>query len=661
MRASTETATRRGDIQGLRAIAILTVVAFHAFHTGLTGGYVGVDVFFVISGFLIAGILMREQAATGTISLPNFWARRVRRLMPATLVVAIATLAVASVKLSGFNLIRTFENGAWSVLSLANVHFANSPTGGYFANPVPNPFLHFWSLSVEEQFYVALPLLLLLVGLLRRRWSTPVLIALVFAASLTASILLSAQDDPNAFYSLGTRAWELAIGAGLAWFTSFVRSNPPQWARVAAFVVGLAAIVVSAVTFTSTIAWPGSAALVPTLGTALIIWAGTGGSAGPITRILDNRVARYIGDVSFSFYLWHWPVLVLGPKEIAGNPLLQLAAVLFAFGLAVLTYHFVEQPFQKMRRGAPSRRVLAIGLPAAVAVSVASFGIGAALMPTPGPRVEPLAAQYQTLEDGPGPVPAAVPENVRPSPLDIGYDLQPIYDECFRPTGLHECWAGDPDGTKTVLVTGDSYSGMFWPSIAQAAQDRGWRVVIVGKAGCALLQPTPAEPDDTPGELDCLQWRADALDRAEELAPDVILAVNSMNPLTGAAADAFEVNAVAALQRLGEQAPVIVLGPTPLFPRVTEQCLEAFYANPAGCSLPLDQVVRPDTRELAQNIVAASGAELLDLNGILCDREQLCPMIVADTLMYRDAGHISNAYSTHFATIFGDAFAPYLR
>jgi peptidoglycan/LPS O-acetylase OafA/YrhL len=563
-------------------------------------------------------------------------------------------------KFDSFTFIRTLDNAGWSLLSLANVHFANSPTGGYFANPVPNPFLHFWSLSVEEQFYVALPLLLLLVGLLKRRWSVPVLIGLVFLASLTASVLLSATNDPNAFYSLGTRAWELAIGAGLAWFTSFVRSNPPQWARVAGFVLGLAGIVVAAGTFNSAIAWPGSAALLPTVGTALVIWAGTGGSAGWITRVLDNPVARYIGDVSFSFYLWHWPVLVLMPNELQGDPLFQFLAVLFAFGLAALTYHFVEQPFQRMRPAARPWRILAVGLPAAVAVSATAFAGAAALMPNSGLRVEPLAAQYETLSDGPGSVPEAVPVNVRPSLLDVGYDLQPVYRQCFAP-GLPECWSGDPDGDQTVLVTGDSFAGMFWPSIEQAARDRGWRVVIVAKAGCSLLAPRALDADATQDELDCMAWRGQALDRAEAIRPDVILYVNSMGGIADDRRAEWITDAKGALQRLAALAPVVVLGPTPIFPFLTQQCMEPYFFDPSACSRPLDEVVKPSTRDLADEVAGSVGADVLDLNGILCDRDGVCPMLVADTFMYRDSGHISNVYSTHFVKIFGDVLGRYLR
>lgn len=645
--------SKRGDIQGLRAVAILTVVVFHAFHGVLPGGFVGVDVFFVISGFLIAGLLIREQNSTGTISLSAFWARRVRRLMPATLVVAIVTLVVASVRLDPLPLVRVFYSAAWSLLSLANVYFANTPAGGYFANPVPNPFLHFWSLSVEEQFYIFLPLLLVLVGLARVRWGVPLLIGAVLVGSLTASVLLSSQTDPNAFYSLGTRAWELAIGAGLAWLTSVVRTSAPTWARALAFALGLGAIITAAFAFTSSMVWPGSAALLPTVGAALVLWSGTGGTAGPMTRILDNPVARYVGDISFSFYLWHWPVLVLASGSWSNDPRLQFVLVAMSFGLAVLSYHFVEQPFQRMRRSARPRRILSIGLPAAVLVAALSFVGATVVMPNSGVVAPPLRAQYQTLTDGPGTVPAGVPTNVRPSVLNVGYDLQQVYRDCYGP-GLSECWSGDPDGTQTVLVTGDSFAGMFWPSLEQAAKDRGWRIVIVARAGCALYGPGPA------AGADCSAWSEAAFARAAQIKPDVILYINSMKRVDGPEKPEWVPRAQVALERLAAVAPVLSLAPTPMFLWTSEGCLSSNFFNPSACTLPLEQVVTPETHAIAVDISQQAGVDLLDLNGVLCDAEQRCPMIVDDTIMYRDAGHISNAYSTHFAVIFGDALAPYL-
>jgi hypothetical protein len=406
--------------------------------------------------------------------------------------------------------------------------------------------------------------------------------------------------------------------------------------------------------------WPGAAALVPTLGTALVIWAGTGGTAGPITRILDNPVARYIGDVSFSFYLWHWPVLVLAPSEFAADPLLRLAAVALAFVLAVLTYHFVEQPFLRVRPATRPRTVLALGLPAAAALAAASFVAGAIVMPNSGLRVDPLPAQYQSLTQGPGVVPAAIPTNVRPSILDVGYDLQAVYRDrnCYGP-GLLECWSGDPAGDKTLLVIGDSYAGMFWPSIEAAASDHGWRTVIVSRAGCALLEPAP-DPGTDQYVIDCTKWQGDALDRAASIDPDAIIFVNSMQNIIGPNLVAWSEGMTTALERLEAVAPVVLLGPTPSFPWVSEGCLGGQFFSPGGCSLPIDQAVKPELRDLAEEMARTSGADLLDLNGILCGTDGMCPMIVNDTLMYRDSGHISNAYSTHFATIFGNALSPYL-
>jgi len=651
---------RRGDIQGLRAIAILTVVAYHAFPGALTGGYVGVDVFFVISGFLITGILLREQSETGRISLPGFWARRVRRLLPATIVVAVVTLAVAWFRLDAVRFARTAGDAAWAMLSLANVHFASTPAGAYFSNTAPSPFLHFWSLSVEEQFYLVLPLLLVAVAVVLRgrRWAVPALIAAVFAGSLAASVVLTDAADANAYYSLGTRAWELAIGGGLAWLTARPRPGVPGWARAAAFAAGLVAILAAASWYTPATPFPGTAALLPTLGTAAIIWSGTGGSAGPIGRILDNPVARWIGDISFSLYLWHWPILVLEPSLFAANPWLQLVAVAAAVGLAALTYAFVEQPFQRMRRRARPWRVLAIGLPSALVVVLVAGLLSPA--PSGGGPVAPLPAQYRALDAGPGPMPDAVPSNAVPSLVDLPYDLQRVDFDCLKPT-ITICTFGDAGAAKDVLLIGDSFAGMWQPSLAAAAEANGWRLTLISKAGCPfVLSPGPV-PNATADWRQCVEWQRDALAAARELRPDAIVWTNTMIGLGGEATEGWVEQAIDAGRALESIAPTLFIGATPGFPSTASAdiCLPLHLDDPAACSVPYEQAVPQVERDIASEVTASSGTQLVDLTGILCG-DGVCPVIAGNVIMYRDAGHLTNAYSTRFADVFAALLRPTL-
>jgi hypothetical protein len=294
-----------------------------------------------------------------------------------------------------------------------------------------------------------------------------------------------------------------------------------------------------------------------------------------------------------------------------------------------------------------------------VALSVTAFVGAAIVMPISGLQASRLPAQYQTLTDGPGVTPAAVPDNVRPSVLDVGYDLQTVYKDCYGP-GLPVCLAGDPNGKQTLLVTGDSYAGMFWPSIDQAAKEHGWRLVIVSRAGCALVKPIPIAAGDSQYRIDCNEWRGRALAKAAEIKPDLILFINSMPLDDGQPFTDWVAGTEAAAERLRAVAPLVFLSPTPRFPWAAEQCLSANFFNPSACSRTLDEAVPPELRAAGAQIAESSGANLLDLNGILCDAAGTCPMIADDTIMYRDSGHISNAYSTHFATVLGDALARYM-
>lgn len=648
---------RRGDVQGLRAIAILTVVAFHAFPGFAPGGYVGVDVFFVISGFLITGILLREHARSGRISLSRFYARRVRRLMPAMLLVTIVTLIVASFRLDPVALARTFGDAAWATLSLANLHFSASPAGDYFANASPSPFLHFWSLSVEEQFYLFMPLLLIAVLLLRRSWAVPALIATVFAGSLVASIVLTAEANRGAYYSLGTRAFELAIGGALAWTIGrSLTVRTPQWTRPLAFALGIGAIATATWAFSRETPFPGVAALLPTIGTAAVIWSGTGGSPGSIGRLLDNPVARYIGDISFSLYLWHWPLLVLQPSQFRGDAWMQLVLVAAAFGLAALTYRFIEKPFQYLRPQARPVRILVLGLPSAVAVAAIAFVL--ATSPTAIGRVPPLPAQYETLASGPGGMPQGIPENVSPALVDISYDLQDVYFDCYREP-LTICTSGDRGSDTSILLTGDSFAGMWYPAFEQSAFEHGWRLEFISKAGCPLVVSPDPTPDSGRQWVDCVGWQRAALESARTLAPDVIVWTNSMIGLGGESARGWEDGALKMLQELARVAPVIVIGATPGFPATSEACLGMNLSDPSACNVPIERAVPQEGRDIAKRISDGSGAALIDLTGILCANDE-CPMIADNVLMYRDAGHISDTYARHFAKVFGDVLTEYL-
>ena len=396
--------TIRGDIQGLRAVAVLTVLAAHASIPGLAGGFVGVDVFFVISGYLIAGLLFREiesgpdsPGEGPTFGLLAFWARRARRIVPAASVVIVVTVAVSALWMSLIDTRETVTDGVWASLFAANIRFAQVDADYFLHDIGTSPLQHFWSLAVEEQFYLAWPLLLmgclLLARIVRRRRGstvagprpeadlprTTIAVALgaVTLASLVWSVVHTSAAPESAYFSTLTRAWELGVGALCALVPlAVVRRRLGRAGATTLWVGGLGAIAVATLVYDETTVFPGYAAALPVLGAAAVLVAGSGSRAPTTTWLLDNRPMRLVGDWSYSLYLWHWPALVL-PTYLLERSLSSLEtaiAVVVSFGLAALSYRFVEVPFRHGRLTTlvrTPRRALAI-YPVAVALVLAT-------------------------------------------------------------------------------------------------------------------------------------------------------------------------------------------------------------------------------------------------------------------------------------------------
>ena len=310
----------RPDIQGLRAVAVLLVLAYHARIPGMPGGYIGVDVFFVVSGFLITGLIVRELRATGTVSLPAFYARRARRLLPAALVVIVATVVASAILLPPLRVVDVAGDGAAAAVYLSNIRFAAQATDYLQAELDPSPLLHFWSLGVEEQFYLFWPALLLFAAS-RRADLRRIAIAVVAVAvgSMALSLVWTSSEAPLAFFLLPARAWELAVGAALALAVGRLARLPAPIAT-ASVGLGLVLIVLGGVTLGLDTPFPGTAALLPVGGGALVIAGGIRQPLGPISRLLALPPMQWIGDISYSLYLWHWPLLVL-PAAALGAPL----------------------------------------------------------------------------------------------------------------------------------------------------------------------------------------------------------------------------------------------------------------------------------------------------------------------------------------------------
>jgi peptidoglycan/LPS O-acetylase OafA/YrhL len=370
----------RREVDGLRAIAVLTVILFHA-ELGVPGGYVGVDVFFVISGYLITSLILSELHK-GSFTLANFWARRARRIVPALVTVVLASFIAGWFILLPKDFTALGKSAAYQAVFGANIYFWKAT--GYFATPHAAPLLHTWSLAVEEQFYFFFPLILSALFLYfgaRTRHKFILIFAVGVFASLFASIYVMAHFHTAAFFLLPTRAWELLIGSSLAVLPSTCLASHRPLREITSY-VGLVGILVPCFIYTSATPFPGLAALPPCLGTALIIWANgpfaDGTSTTSLKGLLASRPAVFVGLISYSLYLWHWPILAFGryyflEPQTAGR---RLAMIGIAFLLAIVSWRFIESPFR--RRSLCSSRKSIYGFAATTLAT--SFALGLILI-----------------------------------------------------------------------------------------------------------------------------------------------------------------------------------------------------------------------------------------------------------------------------------------
>jgi peptidoglycan/LPS O-acetylase OafA/YrhL len=460
----------RPDVQGLRAIAILLVVLFHADIPGITGGYVGVDVFFVISGFVITGVLLRERESKQRTSILNFYGRRARRIIPAASLVIIVVVVAAFHYLAPLTGHATAVDGQWAALFLANFHFAASETNYLASQRPPSALQNYWSLAVEEQFYIVYPTVFLITARLGRRFSLRarlggVLFAVV-VASYAYSIILTSTNAPSAFFSPLTRAWELALGGLIAVSGPSLRRVPQRLAAMCSW-LGLAAIVVASVTLTSASVYPGALVALPVVGAGLIIAGGAGQPAWGAEYILRRRPFQLLGLISYSLYLWHWPVLVIATqsRNVSSLPVWEnVLLLLFATLLAVVTYRLLENPVRHSRI-LRSRRWASI--------IVGLCLIGATLAVTSYERSRPVVDLGSIASASAG-TPCPSPKTSVVSQLRSSY--APGHPQPTKQSDL-----------RSVVVIGDSTSCTLLPGLEAVGPTYGMKFGNGAVIGCGIV------------------------------------------------------------------------------------------------------------------------------------------------------------------------------
>lgn len=689
----------RADIEGLRAVAVLAVVLFHAGVPGIGGGFIGVDVFFVISGFLITGLLWREVRTAGTVRLRRFYGARARRLLPAAATVGVVTAIGSAILLPPLQARPVLGDGIACALYVGNFRFLKEGTDYFFSETNPSPFQHYWSLGVEEQFYLVWPPMILgAAWLIRRarRWTRSLAISstspyrlvllLVGAASFALSLAVIRIAPSAAFFSTFTRAWELAVGGLVALTASQWRRLPPLPAAIAGF-GGLGVILLTCAQFSTTTPFPGTAALFPVLGTALVIGAGCVAPGNGVGRVLALRSLQAVGRVSYSWYLWHWPLLVLTPL-LVGHPLGltgRLAAALGSGGLAVLTLRFIENPFRfaaSVRRS--DARSLAIG-GTATAVAVCVGVVLQMLVPLPigrGPAAPALAVtavpppagqsadqydaavQYAFAQVEAGVAAAddlkAVPSNLKPPLVDAAAEKQAMYlNGCMRnffELGQPECATGDTKSTTTLALVGDSTAAMWNPAFQQVAAHRHWRLESMAKAGCPLLDLSLTTPLLRREYTECEQWRSQIMTRLGAEHPRLI-ALSISRTYRDQGFTSYDPAYIESLTRLVQQlratgAKVLVLGPIPLPDGVVPICLSGHLEDVRACSPRRSTAVNEPGIAAEAAATKAGGGRYADLTALFCTAK-LCPVIVGNTLVYLDQVHLTIEYARLLAPVIG--------
>jgi peptidoglycan/LPS O-acetylase OafA/YrhL len=655
----------RPDIQGMRAVAVVMVVVYHLWPDLLPGGFAGVDVFFVISGYLITGHLARRFVRDGRIGVLDFWGRRARRLLPAAAVVLTATWLVARAVLPESQLPNTVEQIRASAFYFQNWVLARDNADYLHSGDAATPVQHFWSLSVEEQFYLLWPFLFvagaIIAWAMGRRAGRAGIVALAgaaMAASLWWSAHLTALDPASAYFVTTTRIWELALGGLLSLLPgrlirALAAQGWPAW-------IGLAMILVSPLVLDGAAEFPGTVALLPVGGSALLIACGSAAARRGPARLLSLRPMVFLGDLSYSLYLWHWPIIVLWQARFGSGigyldgPLIAAASI----ALAWLTKVLVED---RIRLAKPIAR--STGRSLATAMTLLIPVVLVAVYSPPKAFSGSTDAQHPGAAVLAGDATAAKGVAAVPSPAAAPLDVDP-FSACETPIPLvtpRPCTYGSPTGARLrIALIGDSVANQYRAILAKAAPQRRWFVVTDLHGQCPWTATTMARSGTSDPYAACHEWGRTVLrDMVTKYKPDVV--VTSERPVLGTpdhpAADPTSFGEIAdGMVRYWRQLAahgirVVAVKESPEPGRNIPDCLSRPGNDAAACTAPTSTAIVRDTA-LDQAVARmGAGAELMDVNSLIC-RPKVCPPIVGNVVVYRDTHHLTQTYITSLAPYF---------
>jgi peptidoglycan/LPS O-acetylase OafA/YrhL len=614
----------RGDIQGLRGIAVLLVVLYHVGIPRFAGGFIGVDVFFVLSGFLISGLLIEETKVTGRIDFAAFFARRIRRLLPASALMLITTLIAASLLLSPIEQITIGKAALATAFYGSNFFFMRNGVSYFDARVEDNPLLHTWSLGVEEQFYLVWPFLLLLCVRLVRGTAKAVGFAALAGVSFALCVWLSYRYPAVAFYSSPSRVWQFALGA-LGWLAVAQADRLPAAGPSIGW-TALAVLIGSALLITRSIPYPGVVALVPSLATAAIL-----ATSAPV---LANPLLQWLGKVSYTWYLWHWPILVFATLLVPGLTTAgKLVAVTAALAISYVSHVFLENPLRyHPRLVRHARRSILLG--AAITAGAAAVGLGLygyAVQITRRPEQQPFV---NAMSDRPG--------------RDRGC-MSAWRDKTFA-----ECTFGNAQSPRIIVLFGDSHAEQWLPVLEGIARGHSFRLVTFLRGACPVAIVEPSVQDAHLQE--CSQWQKRALARIAALRPNAVILgsyqASFANPAFASDVDrggqwtrAYH-SLFTSLTVSGSQIVVLRDSPRPHtnVPLCLSRAEHIRLFDKERCDIPRDAAF--DTRVAQAQQAAALGVDVhfVDLTARFCDASE-CPAVINEIVVYRDDSHVTTRFA----------------
>ena len=619
------------------------------------------DTFFVMSGFLITGLLLKEIERTGELSLSRFYACRVRRLLPLAVVVLLFVLACSWALYSPVQNDRVSGDVVAASAYVVNWHFAAQEVDYFAVDPADSPLQHFWSLSVEEQFYLVWPALLLLALVCARRrgprdlrralWGV---MAALGIPAFAYSVFVLDYSGHAAYFSTIPRVWEFAAGGALA-LALPERLRLPRALAAALTWVGLAVILAGAFLFSEEMAYPGALALAPSLGTLAVLVAG--GPAQPAVapiRLLSRPLMQYVGDVSYAWYLWHWPVLVYA-RAATGEALTGLAAlaVIALSGIpTVLSHHLVENPLRYSRRLPGVPRLVLAGGAASIALAVLlATGLTALQPRIPTAPANAVLGAEAVLQNGDAGI-QRVAKRLRPAPRQARDDRGRLAEDgCLvaqEEGDSPPCVYGSRRSPTTVVLFGNSHAMHWFPALERLAERRNWRLVALTRAGCAIA--------DVHFAARCDLWRRHTLSRIERRErPKLVVAATSISMSMGVVVDGERLTRAASgpylrlagfertLRRLrATGARVVVMKDLPRSPDDIPDCVSRHPRHLDRCAFQVDG--RSEREFDDQGARRAGGVDVIDARPVVCPGG-LCRAVMGDALVFRDDNHFTATYA----------------